>query len=703
MRGQELGGRRLWAKVADSNIGLGGVAFFVANGATGLANFVFNVVISRMLGPNQYGALGALLNLVLILSVLLSGLQVAVTTAVAGMEERSEEDLGVSHLVKHFIGIGLVLSVGLAVISPLIRSYLHLHSDASVLILVGWCLPSVLIALFQGILIGEHRFGWVAGATLVSTVVGRLLLGVLFVELGFGLNGAIAATTVAQVLSLLVFVIPLRRQLWHLASSSVRRVSLGVRELVLSTLALAGFWVLASMDTVLARHFLSATASGHYAAASVAGRIALFATGSIATLALPRLSIGAGRSAEARTALRWSLVVTFGMGLVVALVLSAVPGLVISVLFGASYSASVPALRVLSFEALALGLLSLLVYYHLARRSWMALLPWPGVLLSFLGIYFFHEDLVSISLVMLVSLVVITGIAMLGAAHGLLAEPLMAETVISNGGPTKSDLEADQGDIDLSIVVPFYNPGPALLQHLEELVDVLEAKRVSFEIIAVSDGSTDESWGLVSSANFKSVRALAIAKNVGKGGALRVGLNCGRGRYLGFIDSDGDIPAKVLERFVDEIRNNSPAILTGSKRHSDSQVVYPPLRRVYSVGFQLLLRVLFRLSVRDTQTGVKLIRRDVIAQVLPLMVEKRFAFDLELFVVAKHLGYDQVDELPVVIKERFTSTVSWRSVKGMLLDTLGIYYRLHFVHYYDRESVRDTPTESAYRLDAEMA
>ena len=702
MGGQRQSVRRLWAKVEGSKIGIGGVAFFIANGATGLANFLFNVAISRMLGPSQYGALGALLNLVLILSVLLSGLQVAVTTTVAGMES-SEGELGVSHLVKQFLGVGVVLSIGLAAVSPLIRSYLHLQSDSSVLILVGWCIPSVLIALFQGILIGEHRFGWVAGATLVSTVAGRLLLGVLFVELGFGLNGAIAATTVAQVLSLLVFVAPLRRQLWKVATKSVRRVSLSVREVALSTLALAGFWVLASMDTVLARHFLPATESGHYTAASVAGRIALFATGSIATLALPRLSLGAGRSAEARVAFRWSLVITFVMGLVVALVLSVIPGFVIRVLFGAGYVSAVPALRVLSFESLPLGMLSLLVYYHIARRSLLALLPWPGVLLSFLGIYVFHQNLLSVSLDMLVTLVVITTVAMIGAVHGLLAEPLPIDAIMDIRQPHDDESEFAQGEIDLSVVVPFYNPGPPLLRHLEELVEVLNAKQVSFEIIAVSDGSTDGSIDLVRTASFQSVRVLSLDRNVGKGGALRVGLNCGKGRYLGFIDSDGDIPAQVLERFVDEIRNNSPAILTGSKRHIESRVVYPPLRRVYSVGFQILLRILFRLSVRDTQTGIKLIRRDVVAQVLPLMVEKKFAFDLELLVVAKHLGFDQISELPVVIKERFSSTVSWRSVKGMLLDTLGIYYRLHFIHYYDRDPVRVTPAESVYRLDAEMA
>ena len=67
------------------------------------------------------------------------------------------------------------------------------------------------------------------------------------------------------------------------------------------------------------------------------------------------------------------------------------------------------------------------------------------------------------------------------------------------------------------------------------------------------------------------------------------------------------------------------------------------------------------------------------------MVEKRFAFDLELFVVAKRQGFNKFVEMPVQINERFTSTVSIRSVKQTLLDTLAIFYRLRLMHYYDRD------------------
>jgi glycosyltransferase involved in cell wall biosynthesis len=178
----------------------------------------------------------------------------------------------------------------------------------------------------------------------------------------------------------------------------------------------------------------------------------------------------------------------------------------------------------------------------------------------------------------------------------------------------------------------------------------------------------------------------------------------GRGRYLGFIDADGDLPAKLLHRFVDAVRDERPDIALGSKRHPDSKVVYPPVRRLYSWGYQQLNRVLMGLPVRDTQTGVKLVRRDVVAAVLPRMLEKRFAFDLELLVVARQLGYRNIVELPVTINERFTSTICARAVANMLIDTAAVFYRLRFLkHYGPRAEARVPRPRSFDHLTQELA
>lgn len=245
-----------------------------------------------------------------------------------------------------------------------------------------------------------------------------------------------------------------------------------------------------------------------------------------------------------------------------------------------------------------------------------------------------------------------------------------------------SDGGADE--LELSIVMPYFNPGPRLAGHVADVVAVLEDTGLSFEVIAVSDGSTDGSAESLGGLDASRVRRLALPVNVGKGEALRVGLREGRGRYLGFIDADGDIPAEQLGPFVDAIRTDSVDIVVGSKRHRDSDVVYPPLRRAYSWAYQQLVRLLFSLRVRDTQTGLKILRRDVLEAVLPRMFEKRFAFDLELLVVADELGYDRVQELPVRIERRFGSTIAVLAVLGIVTDTIGIWWRLRVRGRYGR-------------------
>lgn len=246
---------------------------------------------------------------------------------------------------------------------------------------------------------------------------------------------------------------------------------------------------------------------------------------------------------------------------------------------------------------------------------------------------------------------------------------------------------SDGPTLDLTVVVPYFNPGQRVRETLDELLRTLGATGASFEVIAVSDGSTDGSERALVGLPADLVRDVRLAHHRGKGEALRAGFTMGRGRFLGFIDADGDLPPEqvaTLAAIAHDARTPAPDVVLGSKRHPASEVVYPPLRRLYSWVWQQLVLVLFGLRVRDTQTGLKLVRRDVLADVLPRMLEKRFAFDLELLVVARRLGYHHFVEVPVRIRERFGSTVSPRAVAGMLADLIAIFCRLRVSRYYDR-------------------
>lgn len=238
--------------------------------------------------------------------------------------------------------------------------------------------------------------------------------------------------------------------------------------------------------------------------------------------------------------------------------------------------------------------------------------------------------------------------------------------------------------MDLSVIVPAYREGPRIYNNLRRLLAELDQMAIDYEVIVVSDGNTDETVREAERVASPRVKVLSYALNMGKGYALGHGVSHATGRLVTFIDADMELDPRDISPFVELMERNRADIVIGSKRHPESKVVYPPFRRFESFVYQVLIRVLFNLKIRDTQTGHKLFRRQVLAEVLPLLAVKRFAFDLELMVVAHHIGYRRVIEAPIRLDYQFNSTVRPAAVFNILWDTAAIFYRLRLLHYYDR-------------------
>jgi hypothetical protein len=158
-----------------------------------------------------------------------------------------------------------------------------------------------------------------------------------------------------------------------------------------------------------------------------------------------------------------------------------------------------------------------------------------------------------------------------------------------------------------------------------------------------------------------------------------------------------ELDPATISGFISLMRESECDAVIGSKRHPDSKVAYPTFRRFQSATYQLVVRALFDLDVRDTQTGLKLFRRQVLEESLPLLAVKRFAFDLELLVVARFLGYRNVREAPISLAHQFGSTVNLRSALNVLWDTAAIFYRLRVLRYYER--MRNQLNQQQVRAD----
>ncbi|GAB1640366.1 glycosyltransferase family 2 protein [Krasilnikovia sp. MM14-A1259] len=234
--------------------------------------------------------------------------------------------------------------------------------------------------------------------------------------------------------------------------------------------------------------------------------------------------------------------------------------------------------------------------------------------------------------------------------------------------------------VELTVVVPFYNPGMALRPTVQRLVACLTEAGVGFEVVAVSDGSTDGSEQTL--AGIPGVRVIVNAVNQGKGAALHTGFAAARGAWIGFIDADGDIDPAHLVQYLQLARSGAHAGVYADKRHALSTSGATGFRKIVSIVYSTLVSVLFFLGIRDSQTGCKIFRRDVLAGLLPSLRERRFAFDLEFFVAAKAAGIRNFIGAPVRLEERTAgSTVGRSAIVRTLRDTFTIFARLRRNEY----------------------
>ena len=239
----------------------------------------------------------------------------------------------------------------------------------------------------------------------------------------------------------------------------------------------------------------------------------------------------------------------------------------------------------------------------------------------------------------------------------------------------------------LSVVVPVYNLAGAIADNVRTIRERVEgALGEPIELIVVSDGSSDSSEERVLESGDAVARVIHYDRNLGKGYAVKAGALEASGRFVSYVDADLDLDPGALADFLRLAERESLDIVIGSKRHPGSVVSYPRSRRVGSWLYQKVVRVLFRLDVRDTQVGLKLFRREVAEQVLPLLLVKQFAFDLEFLAVARSVGFDRIREQPITLQYRFTgSGVRSPAVLLALVDTAAIFYRLRIARYYKRK------------------
>lgn len=244
----------------------------------------------------------------------------------------------------------------------------------------------------------------------------------------------------------------------------------------------------------------------------------------------------------------------------------------------------------------------------------------------------------------------------------------------------------------LSVIVPAYKQEKTITEDLKHIDITLKNGLTGgndYEIICVVDGKLDKTEEEAKKVKSDKLKVLSYSENRGKGFAVRHGMAEASGDLISFLDAGMDISPKGIMMLMAHMDWYNADIIVGSKRHPVSQVNYPPLRHILSIGYHFIVRILFGLRLTDTQSGIKIFKRKVIEKILPKLLVKTYAMDIEMLAVSNYLGFKRIYEGPIEITfDSRTSRIKWNTVFWMLWDTLAVFYRLRILHYYDTRSSR---------------
>jgi glycosyltransferase involved in cell wall biosynthesis len=239
----------------------------------------------------------------------------------------------------------------------------------------------------------------------------------------------------------------------------------------------------------------------------------------------------------------------------------------------------------------------------------------------------------------------------------------------------------------LSLIIPVYKQEKTIIRDLRRIKRTLDNIRYDYEIIVVIDGVMDTSLKKIKKYKLPKLKHIAYIKNQGKSYAVRMGMKYAKGDYIMFLDSGMEIDPNGISMLLEHMEWYDADIIVGSKRHPASQIKYPVVRKILSYGYYYVVKLLFDIKIRDTQAGIKIFRRKTLEKIMPALLERRFAGDLELLVAADSMGFKRIYEAPIKLDYHLasvTSAATLMAIGEILKDTFVLYYRKNIsLHYHN--------------------
>ncbi len=244
---------------------------------------------------------------------------------------------------------------------------------------------------------------------------------------------------------------------------------------------------------------------------------------------------------------------------------------------------------------------------------------------------------------------------------------------------------SSKDNVYLSLIIPAYNEESRIAKSLRQILHFLEAQPYFSEVVIVNDGSEDQTVEAVNRIcpGKNRVRILQNGKNLGKGGAVRLGILQARGEFLFFSDADLSVPIETLSLFLANLEGGFDlAIGTRKNKFGAIVEVHQPIYREFmGKVYTYLSNLILGLNVSDFTCGFKGFRRDVAQEIFSRQQLNNWCFDAEILFLARMKRYRLI-EIPVRWRNDAATKVRlWKDTIGSFLGLFQIRLYNHWWKY----------------------
>ena len=374
--------------------------FFSASMILNLAGFFYHFYMGRVLGPAEYGILGAMLSLLYVILVFFTVVQTSVANVTARLYAKHTVSK-VAYLLRNGSlwfaaggGIGFLFYLFTSFFIPgLTKIPLWTYLSLSLAIPFIFLLP-----VGRGILQGMQNFKHLS-VNLIAEGIGKVVVGILLVAIGWGVTGAVLGIVFSFISAFAIAIISLRCLLRQRADAFALHLSDYFSSSVLASLLI--LTLMYSIDVLLVRSYFDSVQAGYYASASLMGKIVFFASLAITTVMFPKATALHASGKESKHILNKSLVLVFI--LIAGALFSTIifPRFIVLLLFGSEYLAITNILWIfcLAFSLFSLAYLLSMYNLSLNRSSFNYILA-LFLVVEVIAIALFHKSLEEVVLVL---------------------------------------------------------------------------------------------------------------------------------------------------------------------------------------------------------------------------------------------------------------------------------------------------------------